>query len=55
MSTQYLDIFTRANAGDSRLQALLTRYSRLIDIRCEKEYWNYLAAKELVRLSTCLL
>ncbi|KAF9442116.1 hypothetical protein P691DRAFT_739227 [Macrolepiota fuliginosa MF-IS2] len=45
---KYLDIFRRANAGDTRLRVLLTRYSNLIDVRCEKQYWNYLAAKELV-------
>ncbi|KAF5347734.1 hypothetical protein D9756_010233 [Leucocoprinus leucothites] len=45
---KYLDIFHRANAGDAHLQDVLRRYSRLIDVRCEKEYWKYLLTKELV-------
>ncbi|KXN84901.1 hypothetical protein AN958_11927 [Leucoagaricus sp. SymC.cos] len=45
---KFLDIFQRANNGDTHLQKLLRRYSRLIDVRCEKEYWDHLVRKELV-------
>jgi len=47
---QYLETFKRAKAGDAYLQSILMRYSRLIDVRCEKEYWDYLLAKDLVCL-----
>lgn len=46
--SQYLEAFQRAKAGDAHLQSILMRYSRLIDVRCEKEYWDYLLAKDLV-------
>ncbi|EKM79492.1 hypothetical protein AGABI1DRAFT_74569 [Agaricus bisporus var. burnettii JB137-S8] len=45
---KYLDIFQRARQGDERMRALLQRYSNLINARCKKEYWQYLARKELV-------
>lgn len=45
---KYLETFQRANAGNIHLQNVLMRYSRLIDVRCEKEYWKYLLAKDLV-------
>jgi len=48
LSFQYLETFQRANAGNTHLQNVLLRYSRLIDVRCEKEYWKYLLAKDLV-------
>jgi len=47
---QYLEIFKRAKAGDAYLPSILMRYSRLIDVRCEKEYWDYLLVKDLVCL-----
>jgi hypothetical protein len=47
---QWLEIFTRANQGDEKLQAILLRYDRFIAARLEKQRWKRIFLNEAVRL-----
>jgi hypothetical protein len=47
---QFLDAFKLAESGDKKMKAILARYDKLIDARCEKEHWADLVRAEVVRI-----
>ncbi|KAJ6562518.1 hypothetical protein B0H19DRAFT_873935, partial [Mycena capillaripes] len=44
---KWLDAFQRASQGDEKQSEILSRYSRLIAIKVEKEHWKRLAREEV--------
>ena len=46
---QWLDVFVKARAGDTRLQAVLQRYTRMLEAKRDKERVKQMLRDELVR------
>ena len=44
---QFLEFFQLANAGSHKHNLILSRYSRLLGVKAEKEYYKHLARNEL--------
>ncbi|KAJ7777105.1 hypothetical protein B0H16DRAFT_1360770 [Mycena metata] len=44
---KWLDAFKKAHEGNEKQRAILVRYSRLIAVRVDKQYWKRLARAEL--------
>ena len=52
MFVQWRDIFAKANAGDEHLQAVLARYTLMLEAHAEKIRFQNMVRSELVRPTT---
>jgi len=43
-----LNFFQAAQSGDSKKQAILSRYDKFIEMKIEKEHWKQLVLNEVV-------